>query len=316
MKILALDLGGTRIKIGVVEQEKILESRVVEALSDRGFLPRLTALEPMLVELLHDPRFSRGDIRGIGLSVPGIVDSKVARVLSINQKYNDIVGFDFRQWSDSTFGLPLFLENDARAALAGEWQFGSGKGCDNLVMVTLGTGVGAAALMEGELLRGKHFQAGCLGGHFTIAYEGQTCNCGNIGCVESEASSWRLASLAVAEKDFATSGLSKAPTIDYEVLFRLAANNDPLSQRLVHRSLLAWSAGVINLIHAYDPERAIIGGGMMRSAERIIPFIADQVARRAWTPWGKVHVVKAQDIDNAALLGVAHLLSESLRGSL
>jgi glucokinase len=313
MKTLALDLGGTRIKMGIVDGDRITGTRMIDALSDRGFLSRLEAVEHTLREILLEYHLGSQDLCGIGFSIPGIVDSRRQTVLSIKEKYNDVVGFDFGLWSREKFGLPIFLENDARSALVGEWQFGAGKGCDNLVMMTLGTGVGAAALVEGTLLRGKHFLAGCLGGHMTVNLHGVTCNCGNIGCVESEASTWRLPSLARAQEGFSESALSNAATIDYEVLFTAADGGDLLAQKLLHRSLEAWSAGVINLIHAYDPEMAIIGGGPLHRAEIIIPYLADQVDRRAWTPWGSVRVVKAHDIDNAALRGAAYLLAQSLQ---
>jgi glucokinase len=205
------------------------------------------------------------------------------------------------------------MENDARAALVGEWRFGAGIGCDNIVMVTLGTGVGGAALMEGKLLHGKHYQAGCLGGHFTINFVGQLCNCGNIGCVETEASSWSLPQQAMTDAEFQMSLLARGGTIDYEKLFASAKKNDVLSGKLVHNSLLAWGSCVVNLIHAYDPELVIVGGGIMRSAEVILPFLRKYVDSLAWTPWGKVTIEIARDTDNAALLGIARLMAEHVR---
>ena len=309
MKTIALDFGGTQIKIGIVEHDAILASRKIEALSSGGLRPRLVRVEETIHELLAASGIRIAAAAGIGISVPGIVDTRETTVLSVNEKYADSVGFDFSSWSRERFSLPIVLENDARAALTGEWRFGAGRGCDNIVMVTLGTGVGGAALIEGKLLYGKHYQAGCLGGHFTISYDGPACNCGNIGCVEAEASSWRLPLLAKDDPAYAGSLFSRAPVLDYEHLFACAAQKDTLSEKLLRQSLLAWSSGIVNLIHAYDPERVIIGGGLMRSADIILPFITSEVHKRAWTPWGKVTVVKAQDIDNAALLGIAFLLN-------
>jgi glucokinase len=177
-------------------------------------------------------------------------------------------------------------------------------------MVTLGTGIGGAAMVEGKLLRGRHFQAGCLGGHFTINLDGKPCNCGNVGCVEAEASSWSIPERARSDPGFSSSLLASAEVIDYMTLFSLARERDPLAERLVRHSINAWSSGIVNMIHAFDPERVIIGGGIMRSSDQILPHIAEYVKRHAWTPWGTVQIAAAQDMDNAALLGIGYLLQQ------
>lgn len=308
-KAISLDLGGTRIKIGIVEGGILIADSIIDALSEGGLIPRLSAVEAEISALLSKSNLRATDISGVGISIPGIVDSKRMKLLSVNEKYSDAVDFDFAQWSKKALGLPVVLENDARCAMIGEWQYGAGKGCDNLVMVTLGTGIGGAAVMEGRVVRGKHFQAGILPGHFTVNYCGAECNCGNIGCAEAEASSWRLPDLAARNPLFELSPLSKSPTIDYKEVFKLADNGDALSEGLIRHSVEVWSACVINLIHAYDPEVVVIGGGIMRNAGRILPEIASRVAKRAWTPWGKVKIVPAEQMDFAALFGVAHLVS-------
>jgi glucokinase len=106
------------------------------------------------------------DVLGIGFSFAGLVDSVANRILSTNQKYDDGPETDLVGWAREKWNWPLFALNDARMALLGEWQHGAGKGCTDLVMITLGTGIGSAVLVGEELLKGKHFQAGNLGGHF------------------------------------------------------------------------------------------------------------------------------------------------------
>ncbi len=309
-KAIALDLGGTRIKIGIIDGGTLIADSIIDAFSGGGLVRRLQAIESEISALLTKSAVQVGSVGGIGISIPGIVDSSEMRLLSVNEKYADAVGFDFAGWARKKWGLPLVLENDARSALIGEWQYGAGRGCDNLVMVTLGTGIGGAAIMGGEVLRGKHFQAGILPGHFTVNIHGTECNCGNIGCVESEASSWRLPDLASRHSLFASSALSRSKAIDYKELFELADKGDRLSLELVEHSLEAWSACVVNLIHAYDPELAVIGGGIMRNASRILPEITSRVEKHAWTPWGKIKIVPAQQTDFAALLGVSYILSK------
>ncbi len=316
MKAISIDLGGTRIKIGIVEREHVIESSLLEVRSIKGLRPYLNDIEGTISSLLHKTRLSRGELAGIGMATPGIIDPGKKRVLSVNEKYFDAVGFDFTGWSKDRFNAPLVLENDARAAIVGEWKYGAGTGCDNVVMVTLGTGIGTSAVIEGKLLRGEHFQAGILGGHMTINLHGVKCNCGNIGCAESEASSWSLPGLVTRHPHFNESRLSKLKTIDYRNLFASAAQGDDLSRTVIDESLLAWSSCIINLIHAYDPERVILGGGIMRSADVIIPFIKQRVDQFAWTPWGKVEVIMAHDMDNAALRGIGYLVNQEINHSM
>jgi glucokinase len=310
MNTIALDLGGTRLKIGIVNKGNILGTVLLDSFSNDGLSPRLPFIEQAIEKLLKDKDIQHDSIRGIGISVPGIVDSKEMKILSINKKFFDVTEIDFKKWAFDKWGLPVFIENDARAALIGEWQFGAGAGYDNLVMVTLGTGVGGAAIIEGSLLRGKHFVAGCLAGHFTINFNGNKCNCGNIGCVESEASSWSIAEIARDNALYTQSPLSKVELLDYEQVFSYAKESDQLAEILVAHSLKAWSSGVVNLIHAYDPEKVIIGGGIMKSSEAILPFVRKYVSNHAWTPWGNVEIVCAQNPDWAGIQGVEYLFNQ------
>src|ERR1019366_9751574 len=98
--------------------------------------------------------------------------------------------------------------------LVGEWKHGAGRSSDNVVMITLGTGIGTAAIIEGKLLRGAHGQAGVLGGHSTVCYGGRACSCGNVGCAEAEASTAFLAEIARTDADFTASQLAHEPVLD------------------------------------------------------------------------------------------------------
>lgn len=193
-------------------------------------------------------------------------------------------------------------------ALLGEWQFGAGKACHNLVMVTIGTGIGTAVLIDDQLLKGKHFQAGNLGGHFIVNFKGSTCTCGNIGCMEAEASTWRLPSLLKDHPEFNKSSIKVEDLLDFKALFHHAGKNDQVSIEVLEQCLSAWSAGIITMIHAFDPEMIILSGGIMKSASVILPFIQEKVNQLAWTPWGKVKLVEARFPDSAALYGADYLV--------
>ncbi len=310
---IVVDMGGTAIKIGLFEHGKILYLTSIPVIGESSFDPHLILIEKSIAALLSDRNTGADNCIAIGFAFPGIVDIDRTMVLSCNKKYSAAVGFDFPDWARRTFGLPIVLENDARCALIGEWQYGSGTGCDNIVMITLGTGIGCATLIQGKILRGSHYQAGCLGGHFTVNYNGEKCGCGNTGCVEAEASTWRLPSLAAASPLFQNSRLKDEPHIDYKTVFSLARRGDELADRLVQHSIRVWTAGIITAIHAYDPEVVILGGGIMRSGEVILPLIRSIVNEHAWTHWGKVQIVKAKHSDSCALLGAGYLAEQIIR---
>ncbi|MEA4935508.1 MAG: ROK family protein [Paludibacter sp.] len=313
MKAIVLDLGGTRMKIGLVTAERIIAESLLPSFSGNGIVPRLKDIETEVAKMLAATNTGLSELAGVSISIPGIVDSKNMHVLAINKKFEDMPDFDFGAWTRNTWNLPVLLENDARTALVGEWQYGAGKNCNNIVLITLGTGIGGAALIEGKLLHGKHFQAGCLGGHFIINYRGSACTCGNVGCVESEASSWKLPELYRTHPDFSSAKASSQVLLDFKTLFELSAQGDKVSEDVLQHCLEAWSAGVINMIHAYDPEMVIIGGGVMKSADKILPYIREQVNRFAWTPWGKPQLKAAHFLDQAGLLGAAWLMNEYVK---
>jgi len=180
------------------------------------------------------------------------------------------------------------------------------------VMVTLGTGVGTAVVMEGKLLRGRHFQAGCLGGHFVVNYKGNPCNCGNIGCLEAEAATWNLEAQVREHPNFTQSKLFKSIKIDFDILFTTALAGDQVAIEVRDHCLNIWAAGVISFIHAYDPEVVILGGGILKSAEVIIPFIQEKVKKQAWTPWGDVLIRRSELQDQAAIRGAIYCLQNNI----
>ena len=239
----------------------------------------------------------------------GLADARIGRVISTNKKYDDAPEIDFQLWIRKEFGLPFAIENDARMALLGERHAGAARGCDNLVMITLGTGIGGAAMIEGKLLRGKHAQAGCLGGHLPAKVGGRACTCGAVGCMEAEASGWALPIMAKEWNGFRDSALADREQIDFKTVFELARAGERVATEIRDYCLQVWANASVGLIHAYDPEMIVIGGGVMQSAEVILPYIQKFVHEHAWTPWGKVRIVAAELGNNAGLFGAVPLLS-------
>lgn len=309
--VLAADLGGTRTKLGVVDASGVRARLVTEAAARGGLAPQLDVIRDALNSLCAregvDPRHAAG----IGMGLPCLVDTTHGRVLSSIDKYPDAAEVDLPRWVEETWGIPLRLENDVCFAALGEQCFGAARGVDNAVLMTIGTGIGTAAIIGGEILRGVHGQAGCLGGHMTVAVNGDVCVCGNRGCLETEASSWALPRLVRRQPGFADSLLCDPDGVTFPDVFDAAAEGDAVAHAVLEHCLACWSAGVVNLVHAYDPEVVVLGGGVLARQDIIVPHVQAYVASHAWTPWGTPRVVAAAEPDEAALLGVA---AELLKG--
>jgi glucokinase len=300
-----IDMGGTMIKIGLVADGKILAHTKVDADADVSLEQRLQGVGDVVDDLLREHGLTS---MGVGLAFPGIVDAGNKRILSRYVKYPDAQDFDLTAWAGRRWGVPLAVENDARAALIGEWQYGAGRQCDNLVLVTLGTGFGSAVLLDGKLLRGRNHVAGNLGGHMTINVHGSTCNCGNIGCLETEASAWALGDFVRQRPGFAGSVLAREPEVTFKSVFAGSRADDALAKDVLAHCLKVWSLGIISLIHAYDPERVIIGGGIMKSQDIIIPAVREMVGKHSWVKDRVPEIVPAVQTEFAGGLGMYHAL--------
>ncbi|GAO43366.1 ROK family protein [Flavihumibacter petaseus] len=309
---IGIDLGGTIIKIGVVQAGSVMALQTLDASSGKGLQNSLSRIDAAITGLLQSQQLDPSDLGGIGLAFPGIVDPRRKKVLSTNKKYDDAIQLDLVEWAQQQWKVPLYLDNDARLSLIGEWQYGAGKGYNDMVMVTIGTGIGTGVVMDGKVLYGAHFQGGSLGGHFTIDYKGRTCNCGNRGCVEAMASSAFLSAVIRDHAAVTPAFKERAFGLDFREIFLLAGGGDSDALLVRNECLDVWAAALTTFIHAYDPSVIVLAGGIMNSSEVILPYLKQKVASLAWTPTHTVDIVLAQKGDHAALLGASFKIQETI----
>lgn len=312
MKALSLDMGGTHIGCALVEDRRILATGGLSSEAAQSLTSLLPSLASVLRSLLEQAGVETSDCAGVAIGFPGIVDARTGTILSTLKKYEDAMQLDLAKWCATEFSLPMRMENDARMALWGETYAGAARGETDVVMMTLGTGIGGAAMMHGKLLRGAHSQAGSLGGHLVADFDGHQCNCGNIGCAEAEAAGWSMPQIARDWLGFAESSLPQSGDIDFLTLFQQAEAGDRVATAVRDRCLRVWAANAVSQIHAYDPAVVVLGGGVMKSASVIQPFVEQYVHRHAWAAWGKPAVRAAILGNDAAFLGAVPLLSEDL----
>ena len=311
MTMLVADIGGTRAKIGVVRDGRVLAQEHIDARSSEGLAPQLPRIAAVFESLCAELEVGYETCDALSIAFPSLVDQgPPTRILTSYGKFEDAPQLDLSRWARESFGLELLIENDARMALLGEWQEGAGRNCDSLVMLTLGTGLGTAAIIDGQLLRGRHGQAGVLGGHMTVRVGGNLCTCGNRGCGEAEASTSVLHSLAARHVDFHRSALKGIQQIDFAAILSLARKHDACALALRAQCIEVWSAVIVNLIHAYDPERVIVGGGIMAGKSDFFSELQRSVLLNAHAPWGRIDIVPSQLGDAAALIGGEALFRE------
>lgn len=307
---IGIDLGGTRIKTGLVRDREVLISNVFDVDSNKTLKSVLPKLEEDILQFSGKEAVA---IEGIGVAFPGIVNTDKGQIIDTSAKYTDAPVINLVRWAEEKFHLPLKMDNDARLACLGEWRCGSGRGTSDMVMLTLGTGIGTAVVIEGRLLRGRHFQAGILGGHFIVDINNKTdqCSCGRYGCLEGIGSMWMIEKKAKQNPLFESSLLAgTGSSIDWELILQLSGQGDALSELLKLHCLEVWATCLINLVHAYDPERVVIGGGISHAENIILPYFKAFLEKRSWCPGGIPEIKMAEFPDTAALLGAASLFDE------
>ncbi|GGD69389.1 ROK family protein [Microbacterium murale] len=254
---LCIDFGGTEIKLAVIDDGALVASENLPVRGDASDLASaVTAARELSARVTGTPT-------AVGIAVPGVVSPASGRMLHANDKYDFLRDLDLRVWADDEFGLPAVVENDARAALIGETSTGSASGERDAVLVTLGTGIGTAAMIDGVPLRGITGHAGILGGHVTVDINGPVCPCGNVGCGETLASAWALR--------------ERSDRLSVKELFE---SDDHAEIR--DSFLRVWGASVVTLIHMYDPSVVILSGGILRAGDAVSAPVEAYVREHLW----------------------------------
>jgi glucokinase len=301
---LAIDLGGTAVKLGAFESCRGVET--AEFPVDGGF--DLDRVAEAAAALLGGRR-----PRGVGIAVPGIVDPTGRGLLAAHGKYAGLRGVDLGDWSRSAFGVDPVVENDARAALLGELEAGSAQGERDAVLITLGTGIGTAAMIDGHLLRGAHGHAGVLSGHVTVDLGGPRCPCGNLGCAEALASTWALDRDLRSGEEAAGPGLRRrlaaARTLGIRDL--IETRHEPESAAILERYLRIWGAVIVAQCHAFDPSVVVVTGGVMRSRDAVLPALAEYVHDHLWSSSFRPRFLTPDDPELSVLRGLAVLSLDS-----
>ncbi len=283
-RVIGLDLGGTKILAGVVDRDGHVEQRREHPTPTASQDELLAGLDVAVEELLTD------EIVALGFGLPSPIDQRSGRALqSVNIPLKDM---DFRGRMEERFSLPVGIENDANAATYAEFRFGAARDVDTMVMLTLGTGCGGGAVIDGKLYRGwAEF------GHIVIEYDGLPCQgtCTGRGHLEAYVTGVAAGKLAAAEF---------GPAVDAHRLVRLANEGEPRAVEILDGIGRRLGAGIGSLVNIFNPELVVIGGGFAAAGDFVLDPAREILRREALAQAGyRVPIVRAELGTAAGLIG-------------
>ena len=265
-----VDLGGTTVKIAYFNEERNLlhkwEIPTVTEGSGQQILPDIAAA---INGYLHDNKIEKDQIIGIGIGVPGPVDGKGVVNKCVNLGWGV---FNIHDTLGELTGLPVRAGNDANVAALGESWKGGGQGCDNMVLATLGTGVGGGIVVDGKPVSGVHGAGGEIGHLVLNKYETEKCGCGKYGCVEQYCSATGIVrvakrNLVLSDRD---SVLRSCTNLTSKDVFDAAANNDALALEILEQVYDYMGQFLANICCVVDPEVVVLGGGVSKAGQPLV----------------------------------------------
>lgn len=274
---IGIDLGGTNIAVGIVDERDRIVSHTSLPTGAGRPADQVVADMCRAVEIaLAQADLTVEQCASLGVGSPGACDGKQGVVLrSYSLNWHNV---PLAQMLNSHFHIPVRVENDANCAALAETRIGAAAGRENVVMVTLGTGVGSGIILDGKIYSGLN-GAGAEMGHMMLCYGGELCSCGRRGCWDAYASATALIRQAGrAAQGCPQSKLNRIPKITGLAVFEAADQGDITAQQVIDRYCQYIAVGLTDIINALAPEMILIGGGISRQGERLIAPIREQVA--------------------------------------
>jgi glucokinase len=306
--VCAVDLGGTNLRAAVIDCEGEIHQRARRSTPrDASAADIVQAIEEA-VGACENKSARRGtDIAAVSVVVPGT--SQVGTgVVTQAPNIPCLNGYALAPALEEGLRRPVFVENDANAAAVGEMWQGAARGCQTIICVTLGTGVGGGIILDGKLWRGIDGSAGELGHISVEPFGGIHCRCGNVGCLEVYASATAIVRMAGEALASGQKSSLQADHLTAERIYRAGVDGDELARQVFGRMGTYLGVGLAGFINIFNPEVIVIGGGVAAGWELFEKFVRQEAARRAFSiPAKRANIVRAACGDDAGLLGAARL---------
>lgn len=313
--IIGIDLGGTKVFTAVCNMNGYIVNKIkfsTDASSGRGHV--IQKINDSIYQVIRLSNISIEDIAAIGISSPGPLDVSGGIVLCA-----PMLGWDnvpLCNLLQEEFKVPVYLENDGNAAAFGELLLGAGRGCSNLIYITVSTGIGSGIIIDKKIYHGKHDAAGEFG-HICIEPDGRKCDCGNYGCLEAYASGTAIARIAkeLVRKEKYSKLLeisnNAIESIDCIAVEKAAYEGDGLSTKIWYEAGRRLGHGISVLMQILDPEIVIIGGGVSKAWKLFYEPMITSVQQKIYRHISKdMTIVPAQLVDNAGLQGAVMIAAK------
>jgi glucokinase len=297
------DLGGTYLKYGVIdEQGRVLQE---ETANTPESVEELFVLLESIWDTIQNVHLS--NIKAAGFGFPGIFNASEQRIIQ-SPNCPQIDGHALIPSLKKFINVPFFLDNEANYAAYGEHKMGAGKGALSLVLLTIGTGIGTGIILNGQLWQGACGFAGELG-HVTVNPAGEKCRCGNRGCLETEVSSQKIVNSYRQFREF-------EDKLTVKEIARRAGNGDEASLQIFAQVGSYLGIGLSIIINLLNPEKILLGGGVMESGEFLLPAALEEAKRRSFTASYECCQIERTKLGNkAGFIGAALWAHDHLKKS-
>ena len=314
---IGIDVGGTKIAAGLVTEDGELKFQsFLPTKPERGSEEVIKDIIGIIKKTASNMPEDGEKIRGIGIGIPGhVIKNTDSLVYCVNLDWDHV---DLKRSIEKEFDLPVYIENDAKAAALAEFMVGSLKGTQNSVLITLGTGVGGGIFLNGELYRGSNGKASEIG-HMIVGENFYNCNCGKNGCFETFTSATALIQYAkklIKNHNGETMILDRLENnldlLEAKVIMECAQQGDSLSLKVVDRFINYLVVGISNLFNMLDPELIALGGGVSKAGEYLLELIDKNIASNAcFQNMRDLRIVTATLGNEAGTVGAAMLCKYS-----
>lgn len=292
--IIGVDLGGTNIVVGAMPEDgsNMFGLRSEPTRAEQGadsVVERMgRMIDTVIAQTMAATGAKRTDFIGIGIGSPGPLDrDKGIVIVTPNLGWVD---FPLRDRISNLAGLPATLDNDANCATVGEWWQGAAKGANNVIGMTIGTGIGGGLIIDGRLYHGASDVAGEIG-HTTIDSTGRRCKCGNYGCLEAYASGPAIAERAreALDVEIDKSALAdmvggQLDRITAQTVYDAAKAGDLVAREVVRDTARFLGAGIANMLNIFNPDCVVVAGGVTQAGDTLFEPLRAEVRRRAFRP--------------------------------
>lgn len=294
MKVIGLDIGGTAVKYGLLDENGvILELGEFPTEAEKGVENLFKNICKVIDKYLSD------DILGIAVSGTGQIDGTIGKVIGGNPIIPGWIGTNLVEKLEDRYKIPAVLENDVNCAALGEKWIGAGKNSENFVCLTIGTGIGGGIILNGDIFRGDTYVAGEFG-HIQIVKSGEECLCGKKGCYERYASATALVKM-VKEKT--------GKTLNGKEIFELEKSGDKEIKEIVDRWIDYFTDGLSTIAYIFNPPLVVIGGGVTKQGEYLLNRILVSLDSKLGINYKKNLKIKFAELgNNAGILGAEYLL--------